>query len=82
MRGVLKGQLDLFHDSVGFAQDFDDLLIVAHVIEGQRPALTVLQPFLRGLIAADVEFPRDGRRYSGKKPSSKTIGRSLSDNAA
>ena len=49
------------HDPVGFAQDFDDLLIVHHVLEGQHPALAIFEPFLRGLISADMEFPRDLR---------------------
>ena len=57
----LQRQHDLFHNPVGFAQDFDDPLIVHHVIERQRPALAVFQPFLRRLISTDVKFPRDLR---------------------
>ena len=56
-----KRQRNFPHDPVGFAQDFDDLLIVHDVFETQHPALAIFQPFLRGLISADVEFPRDLR---------------------
>ena len=53
----LQWQDDLFHNPVGFAQDFDDPPAVHDVVKRQRTALTVLQPFLRSLLSADVEFP-------------------------
>lgn len=56
-----KGEFDQLHDPVGFDEDLYDLLIMAHIIERQSAPLPVLQPFLRGLIATDVEFPRNGR---------------------
>ena len=60
-REALKGQFDFLLDAVGFDQDLDDLLIIQHIVKRQRPALAVLQPFLRWLIPANVEFPCNGR---------------------
>ena len=57
----IERQNDLLHDPVGLGQDLDDLLIVPDIIPAQHPALAVLQPFLRRLIAADMELPRGGR---------------------
>lgn len=45
------------HDPVGLQQNFEDALIVLHVREGQGAAFAILEPFLGGLIAADVEIP-------------------------
>jgi hypothetical protein len=56
---LLQWQDDLFHDPIRLTQDLDDLLIVHHIVKTQRPPLAVLQPFLRGLISTDVEFPCD-----------------------
>ncbi len=61
INGSGERQSNAAHDAVGFGQDFDDLLIMDHIVKGQCPALAVLQPFLRGLIAADVKFPCDAR---------------------
>ena len=54
----IQRQFNSSHDPVRIAQDLDDFLIVANIIPAQRAALAVLQPLLRGLIAADVEIPR------------------------
>ena len=54
-------QFDQLHDPVSLAQDLDDLLVVANVVPAERAALAVLEPLLRGLIAADVEIPRGFR---------------------
>jgi hypothetical protein len=45
------------HDAVGFIEDFQDALVVADVVDGQGTATAVFQPFLRELVAADVEVP-------------------------
>lgn len=55
-------------DAVGLEKNFYDFLIMLHRVEGERPPLAVLEPFLRGLIAADVEGPggaamRDGAGF-------------------
>lgn len=55
----LKWPFDFLHDAVGFDQDFDDLLIMQHVVQRQCPVLAVLQPLLRWLITAKVKLPRD-----------------------
>lgn len=52
-------QLDLFHNPISLNEDFDDLLIVADIVPRQRSTPAVLEPFLRGLIAADVEARGD-----------------------
>jgi hypothetical protein len=46
-----------FHDPVRLGQDFQDALIMFDVIEAERPALAVFQPFLGGLVAADIKVP-------------------------
>jgi hypothetical protein len=45
------------HDAVGFRQDFQDALVVADIVDAKAAATAVFQPFLRGLVAADVEVP-------------------------
>ena len=45
------------HDPVGFGQDFQDAPIVFDILKVEDAALAVLQPFLRGSVAADVEIP-------------------------
>jgi hypothetical protein len=54
----LERQLDLFHDPVGLGQELDALLIVYNVLERQRPALKVFQPFLRWLICISKKAGR------------------------
>jgi hypothetical protein len=48
---------DGLHDAVRLGKDFQDALVVADVVDGQGAATAVFQPFLRGLVAADVEVP-------------------------
>lgn len=49
--------INFFHDSVGFDKSDDYFLIVLNVLVRERAALAVFEPFLRGLIAADVGVP-------------------------
>ena len=48
---------NLFHNSIGFEQDFDDALVVDEVGVGELASFAVFEPFLGGLVAADVEVP-------------------------
>ena len=66
---VLKNSLDtlltdLFHDSVGFEQDFDDALVVDKVGVRKLATFAVFEPFLGGLVAADVEVPGEFRHVA------------------
>lgn len=45
------------HNPVGFRQDLEDALIMLDVVKAQLAALAIFQPFLRGLVAADVKAP-------------------------
>ena len=47
----------MFHDPIGFEQDFDDALVVDEVGVGELAAFAVFEPLLGGLVAADVEVP-------------------------
>ncbi len=63
---LLYNLVDLGHDADGLAEGDDDLLVVLDVLVGQHAAgagvlaalgLTVLEPLLADLVAADVEVP-------------------------
>ena len=54
----LQRQFYFPHDPVCLQQDFDDVLVVANIVIGQRTPLAILEPFLRPLVPADKEFPR------------------------
>ncbi len=54
---ALQFHLNGFHNPIRLRQDFDDFLIMAHLIKGQGATLAVLEPFLRRLIATDIEVP-------------------------
>jgi hypothetical protein len=49
--------IDVAHDADGPFQGDDDLLVVEEVIEGQLATLTILEPLVEDLVAADLEFP-------------------------
>ena len=49
--------VDLVHDADRLVQGDDDPLVVGDVLCGERATLTVLQPLLADLVAADVEVP-------------------------
>ena len=55
--GLAQVHRDGAHDPVGFRQDLQDALIVLDIVKAQLAALAVLQPFLRGLVAADEKAP-------------------------
>jgi hypothetical protein len=43
---------------MGFDEDGDDFAIVFDIIVCECAVFAVLEPFLRGLVATDVEIPR------------------------
>jgi hypothetical protein len=49
--------VDLLHQTNGFAQYDDDLVVVGDIILRKRAALTVFEPFLGDLVSADVKTP-------------------------
>src|SRR5688572_28200864 len=61
----VERKLDFLHNPIRLGGDLRDLLIVADVVPRQRTAAAVLEPFLRRLVAADVEAPGD-RRHLGE----------------
>ena len=42
---------------IGFEKDFDDALVVDEVSVSELATFAVLEPFLSGLVATDVEVP-------------------------
>ncbi len=48
---------NLFHYAVGFEQDFDGALVVDEVGIAELAAFAIFEPFLGGLVAANVEVP-------------------------
>ena len=48
---------DQFHNPIGFEQDLDDALVVDEVSVSELATFAVLEPFLSGLVATDVEVP-------------------------
>lgn len=52
-----SNRIDLAHNSLRFRERDDDSLVVFDVVVVERSAFSIFQPFLRGLVAADVEFP-------------------------
>ena len=56
--------VDFLHNAVGLTQGGDDALVMADVLDGQIAALAVFEPFLRGLVAADIKLPRHFRDLS------------------
>ena len=42
---------------MGFDKDGDDLAVVRDVVVGKGAVFAVLEPFLSGLVAADVKIP-------------------------
>ncbi len=42
---------------MGFDKDGDDFAVVRDVVVGKGAVFAVLEPFLRGLVATDVEVP-------------------------
>ena len=48
---------NLFHYAVGFEQDFDDALVVDEVGIAELAAFAIFEPFLGGLVAANVKIP-------------------------
>jgi hypothetical protein len=50
--GSLERHLYRFHNPIRLGQDLDDLVIVLDIFKRQLASLAVLQPLLRGLIAA------------------------------
>lgn len=53
--------INLPHHPIRLCQSLDDLLIMHDVFEIEDSAFAVFQPFLGGLVAADVEVPGDFR---------------------
>ena len=49
--------VDLTHDADRLVQGHHDALVVGDVVGGESASLTVLEPFLADLVAADVEVP-------------------------
>ena len=58
--------VDLGHDVGGEVEGAEDALVVQNVGGGKGPPPAVLEPFLRGLVAADEEVPRPLRRTAEK----------------
>ena len=64
---VLRGQtvevedacVYLLHYSFCLLEDIDDALIVFHILEAEDKTFAVFEPFLGGLITADVKFQAD-----------------------
>jgi hypothetical protein len=54
---VVDDLVDLAHDADRLVQSDHDPVVVREVLGSERPTLTVLQPFLADLIAANVEVP-------------------------
>ena len=48
---------NLFHYAVGFEQDFDGALVVDEVGIAELAAFAIFEPFLGGLVAANVKIP-------------------------
>ena len=62
MKNFVKNKETLFffqfeHQIVRFDKDGDDFAIMRDIVEGKGAVFAVLEPFLSGLIAADVEVP-------------------------
>ena len=55
---LLRQRGELLHKGAGTGKREDDLLVVVDVLVRERAAFPVLQPFPRGLVAADEEVPR------------------------
>ncbi len=53
--------IDGFHEAVGFGEGDDDFLVVENVVEAEGASIAVFEPFLGGLIAADIKLPSDER---------------------
>ena len=52
-------QINLLHQAIGLHKRHDDLLIVQDVLVAELAVFAVFEPFLAGLVAADVKFPGD-----------------------
>ena len=56
-RSGFESHLDSLHDAVCLGQDFEDALVVPHIVKAEGAAFAVFEPFLRGLVATNVELP-------------------------
>jgi len=48
---------DFGHEAGGFIEGDDDFLVVEDVVEIELEVFTIFEPFLGGLVSADVEAP-------------------------
>ena len=53
----LDDLINLFHQADSFVERDDNFLVVGDVALRQRPALSIFEPLLANLVAADVEVP-------------------------
>ena len=56
-----NGGVDLLHQLARAAKGDNDLLVVAHVVEHERPPAPILQPLFTDLVAANRKVPDLGR---------------------
>lgn len=54
---LLDCLVNVVHQADGLGEGSDDVLVVLQVVVGEDAALTVFEPFLADLIAADGELP-------------------------
>ncbi len=53
---LLYGVINLFHQTDGFVQSNDYLLVVGNIFRGENPPLTVLEPFLTNPADHDLHY--------------------------